>query len=47
MYCQNGTVQHEYAFDIATQVNSDGSTAIHDGWDIYGNAKGEIGRAHV
>ena len=27
-------------FDDATQVDPDGSTAIHDGWDINGNANG-------
>ena len=27
-------------FDDATQVADDGSTAIHDGWDIGGNANG-------
>ncbi|MCB0980019.1 MAG: thioesterase family protein [Ilumatobacter sp.] len=27
-------------FDDATEVDPDGSTAIHDGWDINGNANG-------
>jgi acyl-CoA thioesterase len=27
-------------FDDATQVDADGSTTIHDGWDINGNANG-------
>lgn len=37
---QNGQVHHHFAFDVATHVESDGSTQIHDGWDIYGNANG-------